>query len=154
MARIAASTRSCYAQFMQIAQFFSWPSLILPVLILSGCASVPLRPPSGSIRDIPTTEARVVLRAKQDVRASIKVSYLLLAGEYRPVMENDTGVYFEAPSKVFLRETFLTAQLPNKPFDGGIFLERSAPQVAKLYLTVPKQSGWRNPANALRRTTR
>ncbi len=126
---------------MQITQSFSPASLALTALVLSGCATVQLQPPSGLIGGISATHARVVLRADQDVRTHLNVSYLLPAGEYRPVMENETGVYFEAPSKVFMRETFLTARLPNKPFDGGIFLERSTPQVAKLYITVPANQG-------------
>ena len=109
--------------------------------VLCACAATRLNPPSGSIGGLAATQSRVVLPAQQEVRVAINVTYVLPAGEYRPVMENDAGIYYESPSKVFMRENFLGMQLRDKPFDGGIYLERAAPQVAKIYVTVPVNQG-------------
>ena len=90
---------------------------------------------------MPATRTKVVLSAQQEVRAAINVTYVLPAGDYRPAMESDSGIYFQAPTKVFLRENFLGLQLRDKPFEGGIYLDRSAPQTAKIYGIAPANEG-------------
>jgi hypothetical protein len=40
-----------------------------------------------------------------------------------------------------MKENFLGMNLPGKPFAGGIFLERSNPQVAKVYMVTPANEG-------------
>jgi hypothetical protein len=120
----------------------------LPVLLLSlgaillvGCAGTVVRPPSGTIGGIPAPKSKVVLRQQQEIKMASNVRYVLPAGDYRPAVEDETGVYYEAPSKVIMNENFLGMNLRGRPFDGGIFLERNNPQVAKIYLMVSATSG-------------
>jgi hypothetical protein len=115
-------------------------SAVLVALILSGCAGTTFRPPSGKIGGIPATKAKAVLRTQQEFKMA-SITFILPAGNYRAAFEDESGIYFEAPSKVIMRENFLGMKIPDKPFDGGIFLERSAPQTAKIYTVVPANEG-------------
>jgi hypothetical protein len=115
--------------------------LTLVAAIVCGCAGPHLRPPSGSIGGVPAANAKVVVRRQQEVRTHVNMSYVLPAGEYRAVMEGDTGIYFEAPSPIFAKETFLGMNVPAKLIKGGIFLERSDPQTALLYGITPENQG-------------
>src|SRR5688500_10080793 len=119
--------------------------LIAPLLagafLVAGCAGTVVRPPSGTIGGIPAPKSKVVLHQEQEVKTHLNLSFVLPAGEYRPAVEDENGIYFEAPSKVIMKEVFLGMNLRGKPFGGGIFLERSNPQVAKIYLMVPANEG-------------
>ena len=55
--------------------------------------------------------------------------------------EDAVGVYYEAPSKVMMKENFLGIHLPGHPFDGGIYLERVNPHIAKVYIVTPQNEG-------------
>ena len=93
------------------------------------------------IGGISAPKSKVVVRQQQDVRMAINVTNVLPAGDYRPAFEDATGIYYEAPSKVIMKENFLGINLPGKPFTGGIFLERANPQVAKIYGITPENEG-------------
>jgi hypothetical protein len=119
-----------------------FPAVIAGIaLVLCGCVSEPLKPPSGKIGGISASQARIVLREEQHAKVASNVTWLLPAGDYRPAMEDKTGVYFEAPSKIFMQENFLGMNLPNKPFTGGIFLDRSDPKTAFIYMIIPANEG-------------
>lgn len=109
---------------------------------LIGCAGRSVRPPSGSIGGITAATAKVVLRQQQEVKTHVNMSYVLPAGDYKAVMENDTGIFFEAPSPLFAKEIFLGINVPAKLIKGGIYLDRSAPQTALIYgITSENQGG-------------
>jgi hypothetical protein len=119
--------------------------LILPLFLgavfLVGCAGTVVKPPSGMIGGIPAPKSKVVVRQQQELKVNMNVSWILPAGDYRPSVEDETGIYYEAPSKVIMNEVFLGMHLKGRPFDGGIFLARSNPQVAKIYFVVPTNEG-------------
>jgi hypothetical protein len=109
----------------------------ITAVLLGGCAGTPVNPPSGTIAGIPGAKAKVVLREQQEVRVASNATLVFPAGDYRPVFEDENGIYFEAPSKVIMNEKFFgLAQLAGRPYTGGIFLERSNPKVAKTYLIM------------------
>ena len=110
-------------------------------LFLAGCAGPPLNPPSGTIGGISAPKSKVVLNQQQERKVAGNVAYVLPAGDYRPAFEDAAGIYYEAPSKVIMKENFLGLNLPGKPFTGGIFLERSNPRVAKIYGITPENEG-------------
>lgn len=115
--------------------------LPLVAVCLCGCASTPLNPPTGTIGGISAAQSKVVLREEQLVRMRGNVDYVYPAGDYRVAYQDTTGVYYEAPSKVIMKENFLGMKLPGKPMEGGIFLERSNPKVAKIYGVYPRNQG-------------
>jgi hypothetical protein len=115
--------------------------IVFGAILLVSCAGPPLNPPSGTIGGISAPKSKVVLKRQQEVKVGINVAYVLPAGDYRPAFEDKTGVYYEAPSKIIMKENFLGLNLPGKPLPGGIFLERSNPNVAKIYGIVPENEG-------------
>jgi len=116
-------------------------------LLLVSCSTVPpLDPPSGFIAGIPVGKSKVVVLQSQEVTLSAINSNVLPAGEYRPVFEDKTGVYYQAPTALIYRETFLGARLPDKIFSGGIYLERANPKVARIY---EKQTAEQGPRTSL-----
>lgn len=116
-------------------------------LLFVSCATVPpLDPPSGFIAGIPVEKSKVVVLQSQEVKLSAINSNVMPPGEYRPVFEDNSGVYYQAPAAIIYRETFLGAQLPEKVFRGGIYLERANPQVAKIY---EKQTAEQGPRRSL-----
>jgi hypothetical protein len=113
----------------------------LAAILLVSCAGGPsLNPPSGTIAGITVPKSKVVVRQEQMLKFT-GLTYVLPAGEYRPAYEDAIGIYYEAPSKVIQRENFLGMHIPDRPFDGGIFLERANPQVSKIYLVAPGNEG-------------
>jgi hypothetical protein len=117
-------------------------TLVSAALVLFGCAGGPkLAPPSGVIGGISAANSRIILRQEQSAKIASNVSYVLPAGDYRPAYEDTTGVYYEAPSKVIQKEIFLGMNIPDRPFAGGIFLERANPGVAKVYIITPANEG-------------
>ena len=117
-------------------------AIISAALLLASCASGPkLSPPSGTIAGISAANSRVVLRQSQELKLASNLSHVFPAGDYRPAYEDATGVYYEAPSKIIMKEIFLGMHLPDKPMNGGIFLERANPGVAKIYLINPENEG-------------
>jgi len=117
-----------------------WVS-VASMIVLGGCAGTPLNPPSGTIGGITAAKSKVVLRQQQLVRMRGNVDYVYPAGDYRPAYEDEAGVYYEAPSKIIMKENFLGLKLPGKPMEGGIFLERSNPKQAKIYGVIPRDQG-------------
>ena len=115
--------------------------VLICTVFLAACAGPALNPPSGTIGGISAPKSKVVLKRQQEVKVGINVAYVLPAGDYRSAFEDKTGIYYEAPSKVIMKENFLGLNLPGKPFTGGIFLERSNPHVAKIYGIVPENEG-------------
>jgi hypothetical protein len=111
------------------------------VALLCGCAGEPINPPSGSIGGISAAQSKVVLQRETLVRMRGNVDYVYPAGDYRPAYQDATGVYYEAPSKVIMKENFLGIHLPGKPMEGGIFLERHNPGVAEIYGVYPRNEG-------------
>lgn len=127
---------------MQPIRKFGLFALISSVTFLYGCAGGPaLNPPSGTIGGISAPKSKVVLSRQQEAKQGINVTYVLPAGDYRAAFEDETGIYYEAPSKVIMKENFLGMNLPGKPFTGGIFLERANPKVAKIYSIAPENEG-------------
>ena len=120
--------------------------MMAPVLLFSCSTVPPLDQPSGVIGGIPVEKSKVVLLQSQEVKLSAINSNVLPAGEYRPVFEDNTGVYYQAPAAIIYRETFFGAPLPQKVFLGGIYLERANPQVARIY---EKQTAEQGPRRSL-----
>jgi hypothetical protein len=110
-------------------------------ILFSGCAGTPLNPPSGMIAGISASKSKVLLSREQEAKVASNIAFILPAGEYRPVYEDADGVYFEAPSKIIMKENFVGINLPGNPFDGGIYLHRNNPQVAKIYSVVSRNQG-------------
>ncbi len=116
-------------------------------LLFVSCSTVPpLDPPSGFIAGIPVEKSKVVVLQSQEVKMSAVNSNVLPAGEYRPVFEDNTGVYYQAPAAIIYRETFLGTRQPDEVFLGGIYLERTNPQVGRIY---EKQTAERGPRRSL-----
>ena len=90
---------------------------------------------------MPAANAKVVVRQLQEVKVAVNMSYVMPAGEYKPVMENDKGIFFEAPNPLFAKEVFLGMNVPAKLFKGGIFLDRSDPHTALIYGITPENQG-------------
>jgi hypothetical protein len=111
------------------------------VILLGGCAGESLNPPSGRIGGISAAQSKVILTRETLVRMRGNVDYVYPAGEYRPAYQDAAGLYFEAPSKVIMKENFLGLHLPGKPMTGGIFLDRQNPTVAKIYAVNPENEG-------------
>ena len=128
---------------MQSFRILIVPSAIVSAaMLLASCASAPhLAPPSGTIGGISAANSKVVLRESQELKLAATLTHVFPAGDYRPAYEDPTGVYYEAPSKIIMKEVFLGMHLPEKPMTGGIFLERANPGVAKIYLVVPANEG-------------
>jgi len=125
------------------------PLLLFTVasLLLVSCSTVPpLDRPSGLIAGIPVEKSRVVVLQSQEVKLSPINSNVMPAGEYRPVFEDKTGVYYQAPSAIIYRETFLGARLADQVFSGGIYLERANPRAARIY---EKQTAEQGPRGSL-----
>jgi hypothetical protein len=124
---------------MQAVRAFS----LFPVaLLLVSCSTVPpLDPPSGFIAGIPVAKSKVVILQSQEVKMSAINSNVLPAGEYRPVFEDHAGVYYQAPAALVYRETFLGMRQPDVVFHGGIYLERTNPQVARIYEKETAEQG-------------
>jgi hypothetical protein len=116
-------------------------SLLVSVFVLCGCAGKSLNPPSGRIGEFPASQSKIVLREQQLVRMRGNIDYVYPAGDYRVAYEDAVGVYYEAPSKVMMKENFLGIHLPGHPFDGGIYLERVNPHIAKVYIVTPQNEG-------------
>jgi hypothetical protein len=111
------------------------------ILLVSCVSGPPLNPPSGTIGGISAAKSKVVLHQQQDLKLASTITYVYPAGDYRPVYEDATGIYYEAPSKIIQKEIFLGMHVPDKPFTGGIFLERGNPGVAKIYGVHPLNEG-------------
>lgn len=110
--------------------------VISGVVFLASCetAPPPLSPPSGVIGRIPAGKSKLVVPRQQEVRfAENTITNVLPAGVYRPVAGNDAGVFYEAPSKIIERQTVAGMRIPDRPFTGGIFVERTNPQAAMIY---------------------
>ena len=120
--------------------------MMAPLLLVSCSTVPPLDPPSGFIAGIPVAKSKVVLLQSQEVKLSPINSDVLPAGEYRPVFEDNTGVYYQAPAGIIYRETFLGGRLPEQVFLGGIYLERANPQLARIY---EKQTAEQGPRRSL-----
>lgn len=126
---------------MDTSRFLLAHFLGVLAILFTGCAGKPFNPPTGMIGGISAPHAKVFLRQQQEVKLAGNIDYILPAGEYRPAVQDETGIYFEAPSKVIMKENFLGIHLPGRPYDGGIFLERNNPQSAKIYHVVPANEG-------------
>lgn len=120
--------------------------VVAPLLLVSCSTVPPLTPPSGFIAGIPVEKSKIVMPHVQEVKLSPINSNVLPAGEYRPVSEDSTGVYYQAPAAIIYRETFFSAQLPEQAFVGGIYLERANPRMAKIY---EKQTAERGPHHSI-----
>jgi hypothetical protein len=124
------------------------PALVVRSAIVSGailfvsCAGgPPLNPPSGMIGGVSAAKSKVVVHQQQELKLASNLTNVFPAGDYRPAYEDATGIYYEAPSKIILKEVFLGMHVPDKPFTGGIFLERTSPGVAKIYGIYPANEG-------------
>lgn len=109
-------------------------------MTIFGCASAPLNPPSGMIGGIPAAKSKLVVSKQQKIRVGRNIAYVFPAGEYKPAVEDNTGVYYEAPSRIIMIEYFL-GELPGKPLEGGIFLHRNNPADARPFYFVPAFQG-------------
>jgi hypothetical protein len=91
----------------------------LAVLGLPGCASMR---PISSTPPLP----KIVLKSSHDERAFQGVlpptpfHVILPPGEYRPLYEDDSAYYYQAPTKVVVND--LTSSL----YDGGIYVSRGS----------------------------
>jgi hypothetical protein len=85
-------------------------AILLPV-ILTGCSSM---------RALTTTPPfkGFVLEKPAEFTFGLGTKMSLPAGEYKPVMEDDHGYYYQAPSKVVARDIFSYVA------DGGLYLRK------------------------------
>jgi uncharacterized protein YcfL len=124
----------------------SWIFLVAPLLLV-GCSTMPpLDRTSGFIAGIPVEKSKLVVSKAQEVKLSAINSNLLPAGEYRPVHQDNTGVYYQAPAAIIYRETSFGIRQPDQVFLGGIYLERANPKVARIY---EKQTAEQGPRRSL-----
>ena len=96
--------------------------LVGAAAVLVGCASVrhlESAPPAKAI-NLPETVAM----------KSLGVETILPAGDYLPVMEDDKGYYYEAPTKIILNDT--ATQIS----DGGLYLTRGSSAPTHYYSTT------------------
>jgi len=112
-------------------------AIIYVPILCTACHTTEVNPPSGAIGGMPASKSKVVLRQQQEIKQASNIAYVFPAGDYRAVFEDATGVYYEAPSKIIMKEKFFgLAQLAGRPFSGGIFLDRSNPKISKMYLIM------------------
>lgn len=125
-----------------IPAFVVRSAIVSGAILLVSCASGPkLNPPSGVIGGISAAKSKVVVRQQQELKLASNISDVFPAGDYRPAFEDATGIYYEAPSQVIQKEIFLGMHVPDRPFTGGIYLERTSPGVAKIYGINPGNQG-------------
>src|ERR1044072_5804503 len=113
-------------------------SLLLPgAMFLVSCSSGPsLNPPTGNVAGMAATKSKLVVSHEQTFRYGNMV-YAFPAGDYRPVYQDASGVYYEAPSSVIRRENVFVVNLSKEMVSGGILLDRANPQVARIYEIPP-----------------
>lgn len=78
---------------------------------LAGCASM------KALSSTPPVKA-IVLEKSAEFRFGLGSKISLPAGEYKPVMEDDHGYFYQAPSKLVARDIFSYVA------DGGVFVKR------------------------------
>jgi hypothetical protein len=80
-------------------------------VLLSGCASMRVLSSTPPVK-------RLVLEKPAEFTFGLGTKITLPVGEYKPVMEDDKGYYYQAPSKVVARDIFSYVA------DGGLYVRR------------------------------
>jgi hypothetical protein len=103
--------------------------ILLVVLLGAGCSS--LRPGS-SLHPISSKppESAIVLSAPVTVRDQ-SATDTFPAGKYRPLYEDRSGYYFEAPDKVVVDDVAVFA------YEGGLYVARGATEPTRWYVSRP-----------------
>jgi hypothetical protein len=102
------------------------------------CAAPP-RPlvEADSLGGVRALDASYRVKDRFSVRTSAQVEYLLPVGEYRPVLVDDEGVYFAAPSGILERAGF-----SKRSVAGGLFAASgSEAAIARPMLYVERPNG-------------
>jgi hypothetical protein len=84
---------------------------VVTVSMLTGCASMRV------LTSTPPVKA-FVLEKPAEFTFGLGTKLTLPAGEYKPVMEDNNGYYYQAPTKIVARDIFSYVA------DGGVYLRR------------------------------
>lgn len=96
-------------------------ALVLVAAVGTGCISMRPLSPDTRFDNQPAKDLQLVLAAPCDFRPGLSLMKdTLSAGHYRPMLEDDDGIYFQGSDKVFVRSVIGIASV----HDGGIYLSR------------------------------
>jgi hypothetical protein len=110
---------------------FPLAGLLVLAVILSGCASMRV------LSSDPPVKA-IVLDRPTEFTFGLGTKLSMPAGEYRPVLEDNAGYYYQAPSKLVARDVFSYVA------DGGLFIKRGEEVPSKWYAFDDLGGGNRN----------
>ena len=92
----------------------------IALALLSGCASMRVLSSTPPVKGF-------VLEKPAEFTFGLGSKISLPAGEYKPVMEDNDGYYYQAPSKLVARDIFSYVA------DGGLYLHRGETMPSKWY---------------------
>src|SRR5690242_21443134 len=90
------------------------------LVVFSGCASMRAIPSDPPVRSI-------ILDHPVEFSFGLASKLSMPAGEYKPVLEDNAGYYYQAPSKLAARDLFSYVA------DGGLFIKRGEEMPSKWY---------------------
>jgi hypothetical protein len=110
----------------------------LAVLALAGCAAGPMRPLTSK----PPTDKLVLsepysLAVSNGSPAPQSFVLVLPVGEYRPLFEDGTAIYYQAPAKVGVNLN----EVDHLLFDGGVYWRRGSASPTGWYYLDSTQNG-------------
>ena len=94
--------------------------VIAASLLLSGCASTQVLSSTPPVKGF-------VLEKPSQFSFGLGTKITIPAGEYKPVMEDNDGYYYQAPTKVVARDIFSYVA------DGGLYLRRDETTPSRWY---------------------
>ncbi|HEX3856642.1 MAG TPA: hypothetical protein VHY30_05020 [Verrucomicrobiae bacterium] len=94
--------------------------LLALAVTLSGCASMRVISSTPPVKEI-------VLDQPSEFSFGLASKISMPAGEYKPVLEDNAGYYYQAPSKLAARDIFSYVA------DGGLFIKRGEEFPSKWY---------------------
>ena len=105
-------------------------------LNLIGCAHLPLRPvgPNSQVQGQPALTTAIVVPRAFTFRPGL-VTNTLPDGRYVPTMEDDVGIYFRAPSSLFIGDV-----VGYGVYEGGLYYNRTSPNEIYEYIVVQNRS--------------
>lgn len=110
--------------------------LVVVILAFGSCACASVRPITDQARigGRPAKHVVVVLNAPFSFQ-HLLVTYTLPPGRYVATMEDDSGVYFEAPRKILAAEALAAPFF----FDGGLYFRTDGRAEIDQYVIVRNQ---------------
>ena len=104
---------------------------LLLAVVLSGCASIRVISSDPPVKTI-------VLNHPVEFTFGLGTKLSMPAGEYKPILEDNAGYYYQAPSKLAARDILSYVA------DGGLFIKRGEEAPSKWYALDDLGGGNRN----------